>query len=70
MHSFTRDGLRVPGPCPVNCTNNNEAFSFHPGSINVLFVDGGVRLLAESITLQTYASLITRAGYEPVHYDF
>jgi prepilin-type N-terminal cleavage/methylation domain-containing protein/prepilin-type processing-associated H-X9-DG protein len=70
VHSFTRDGLRVPGPCPLNCTNNNEAFSFHPGGVDALFVDGGVRLLHETIELQTYVSLVTRAGYEPAHYDF
>lgn len=70
LHSFTNDGLKVPGPCGINCTNNNEAFSFHPGGINVLFVDGGVRHLAETIELATYAALINRAGGEFVEYDF
>ncbi len=68
LHTFTRDGLRVPGPCPINCTNNNEAFGFHPGGINTVFSDGGVRFLAESISIATYAALITRAGNEVVEY--
>jgi len=70
IHGFTYDGLRVPGPCPLNCTNNNEAFSFHPGGLEVLFVDGGVRFLSEQIKIQTYASMVTRAGYEVVDHKF
>src|SRR5262245_37454879 len=27
IHGFTFDGLTAPGLCPMNCTNNNEAFS-------------------------------------------
>jgi hypothetical protein len=30
LHGFSEDGLTAPGPCPFNCTNNNEAFSFVP----------------------------------------
>ncbi len=33
LHGFTSDGLRCPGDCAVNCTNNNEAFSFHIGAL-------------------------------------
>src|SRR5262249_26069166 len=40
LHGFSRDGLSCPGPCPMNCTNNNEAFSFHPGGVNAVFADG------------------------------
>ena len=32
-HGFTYDGVNSPGPCPVNCTNNNEVYSFHPGGV-------------------------------------
>jgi len=70
LHTFRQDGLRVPGPCPINCTNNNEAFSFHPGGVNSVFVDGGVRFLAETIGIPTYAGLITRSGAEVVRFDF
>jgi len=66
MHGFTYDGLNCPGPCPINCTNNNEAFSFHPGGASAAFADGGVRFLSENLSIRTYAALITRAGREPM----
>src|SRR5262249_49111938 len=34
------DGARVPGPCPINCTNDQQPYSFHPGGANFLFADG------------------------------
>lgn len=64
LHGFTADGLKAPGPCPINCTNNNEAFSFHTGGVNVVFADGHVQFLSQDIGIQIYASLITRAGAE------
>jgi prepilin-type processing-associated H-X9-DG protein len=64
LHGFTQDGLSVPGPCPMNCTNNNEAFSFHPGSVQAVFADGSVRTLREQTAIAIYAALITRAGGE------
>lgn len=66
LHGFTRDGLLCPGPCAINCTNNNEAFSFHPGGVNAAYADGGVRFLAETMDIAAYAALITRAGGEVV----
>jgi prepilin-type processing-associated H-X9-DG protein len=69
LHSFTRDGLSVPGPCGINCTNNNEAFGFHPGGIIAGFADGSVQFLSEDMPLQTYAALITRAGGEIIPQD-
>lgn len=64
LHTFRHDGLSVPGPCPINCTNNNEAFSFHPGGVDSVFADGSVRFLFETIAISTYAGLITRSGGE------
>ena len=64
LHGFTMNGLRAPGPCPMNCTNNNEAFSFHRGGVNFVFVDGSVKFISEEISIRTYAALITRAGGE------
>ena len=66
LHGFTYDGLLAPGPCPINCTNNNEAFGFHPGGVNAAFADGGVRFVSETISIATYAALITRAGGEVI----
>lgn len=64
LHGFTVNGLSAPGPCPLNCTNNNEAFSFHPGGANFVTADGSVHFVSEFIELGVYASLITRAGQE------
>ncbi len=65
LHSFTVDGLSVPGPCAINCTNNNEAFSFHPQGINAVYADGSVRFLSETVDVTVYAMMITYAGGEP-----
>src|SRR5262249_48109688 len=55
----------VPGgPCAINCTNQWEVFSMHPGGANCLIMDGSVRFLNESISIQTFAALVTRAGGE------
>ncbi len=64
LHGFTQNGLRAPGPCPINCTNNNEAYSFHDGGVNINFGDGHVQFLSEDIGIRVYAALITRAGEE------
>jgi prepilin-type processing-associated H-X9-DG protein len=66
LHGFNHDGIDGPGPCPINCTNNNEAFSFHPGGVQAVFADGSVQFLSETIGIATYAALITRAGNETV----
>ena len=66
IHGFTGDGLMCPGPCAINCTNNNEAFSFHPGGIQVLFLDGSVRFANETMPIDVWASLITARGEDTV----
>ena len=66
LHSFARDGLSCPGPCAINCTNNNEAFGFHPGGINIGFADGHVRFVSENIDIQIYAALITKDADEVI----
>jgi prepilin-type N-terminal cleavage/methylation domain-containing protein/prepilin-type processing-associated H-X9-DG protein len=66
LHGFNEDGLTAPGPCPFNCTNNNEAFSFHPGGVVAVFADGSVRFLRERMAITIYAALITRSGGEPI----
>jgi len=69
LHGFTVDGLICHGPCPINCTNNNEAFSFHSGGANAVFADGRVHFVSETIGIEVYASLITRAAHEPLGGD-
>ncbi|MEO1973198.1 MAG: DUF1559 domain-containing protein [Pirellulaceae bacterium] len=66
LHGFTKNGRRAPGPCPINCTNNNEAFSFHPGGVQAAMCDGSVQFLHQNMSMNVYAALITRAGTEPI----
>jgi prepilin-type N-terminal cleavage/methylation domain-containing protein/prepilin-type processing-associated H-X9-DG protein len=54
----------VPGPCAVNCSNDSEIFSFHPGGSNVVFGDGGVRFISDNLNLQQIAALLSKAGGE------
>jgi prepilin-type processing-associated H-X9-DG protein len=62
-------GIRL-GPCMVNCTSNNEIYSFHTGGANVLFADGSVHFLQDTATPVLVIGLVTRAGGEVVNPDF
>ncbi len=43
--------------------------SFHPGGTPFVFADGHVRFLSESIDMDTYQFLSTRAGGEVISGD-
>ena len=58
-HGFEPDGLACPGPCPFNCTNNNEGFGFHASGIHTVFVDGSVHFLQNSMSPAVFSALIT-----------
>jgi prepilin-type N-terminal cleavage/methylation domain-containing protein/prepilin-type processing-associated H-X9-DG protein len=62
----TPDGAAFFGPCAVNCTNDREVYSFHPGGANVVFADGSVRFLSADLSIRVFARLVTRAGGEVV----
>jgi prepilin-type N-terminal cleavage/methylation domain-containing protein/prepilin-type processing-associated H-X9-DG protein len=62
MHGFNSTGTANPGPCPMNCTNGDELYSFHPGGINVAMGDGSVRYLSQVMPLRLVAALISREG--------
>jgi prepilin-type processing-associated H-X9-DG protein/prepilin-type N-terminal cleavage/methylation domain-containing protein len=62
----TADGKAFFGTCAVNCTNDREVYSFHPGGANVAFADGSVRFLSADIGIRVFARLVTRAGGEVV----
>lgn len=63
-HGYTPDGSASPGPCPINCNNDNEIYSFHPGGAHLLIGDGSVRLVAETTDMRVIGRLLTRAGGE------
>jgi prepilin-type N-terminal cleavage/methylation domain-containing protein/prepilin-type processing-associated H-X9-DG protein len=60
------DGVTKIGPCAINCTNDREVYSFHPGGANAAFSDGSVQFLSASIDIRVFARLATRAGGEVV----
>jgi prepilin-type N-terminal cleavage/methylation domain-containing protein/prepilin-type processing-associated H-X9-DG protein len=62
----TPDGLARPGPCALNCSNDDEIYSFHPGGANVVFADGSVHFLKAGMDIRLLARLVTRAGGEVV----
>ena len=72
---FSLDGANAAGQAegcgPANgCTfamnkkNDNEPYAFHTGGINVVFADGHVTFVKESVSLATLAALCTRAAGE------
>ena len=62
----TPDGATKLGPCAINCTNDHEVYSFHPGGANAVFADGSVRFLKASLDMRMFARMATRAGGEVV----
>lgn len=50
----------------MNCTNDNEIYSFHVGGCNFTMGDGSVRLVQESLDPEVFMSLFTRAGGDVV----
>jgi prepilin-type N-terminal cleavage/methylation domain-containing protein/prepilin-type processing-associated H-X9-DG protein len=64
----TTEGCGVAGGCTfsMNRKNDNEPFSFHTGGGNMLFTDGHVQFVRESIPIATMAALFTRSAGEIV----
>jgi type II secretory pathway pseudopilin PulG len=73
----TPDGSTYPGSCAAGCTNGfnyaayaappfgtdgtSAPFSFHTGIINTAFGDGSVRTISNSVSVTTFAALVTAA---------
>lgn len=53
---------QAEGPCVMNCTNDNEAYSFHRGGCLMLMGDSSVRFTYEGIDIRAFAALSTRAS--------
>ena len=65
VKGFSRDGTTSPGRCAINC-NNQDVYSFHPGGANILFADGHVRFVSDSIDIREFVKMVTRIGGEVV----
>jgi prepilin-type N-terminal cleavage/methylation domain-containing protein len=59
-------GGQKMGTCVINCTNDNEAYSFHRGGVYVLLADGSVHFISETIHIRTFAALTTCASNDVV----
>jgi prepilin-type N-terminal cleavage/methylation domain-containing protein/prepilin-type processing-associated H-X9-DG protein len=69
-HGFDSTGVtQSGGTCVINCTNNNEDYAFHPGGVNVLFTDGAVRFVRQSVDPRTWCRMLSRNGGEVVNFD-
>lgn len=50
------------GTAMMNCNNNNEIYSFHPGGCNFSSGDGSVSFVTADIDPEVFVSLFTRAA--------
>jgi len=68
---FRFGGCRLGAPQGdwPDSSNTEGAASFHPGGCNVLFADGSVKFIKDSISRKTWWSLGTRAGNEVISAD-
>jgi len=57
------------GPCPINCSNDNEIYSFHPNGANAVMGDGSVHFLNQNININIVAALITRGTGDSISGD-
>jgi prepilin-type N-terminal cleavage/methylation domain-containing protein len=60
LHGYNAATDRFNGPCPINCTNRAEIFSFHPGGAMIVMGDGSTHFLSEATDIRLVARLITR----------
>jgi prepilin-type N-terminal cleavage/methylation domain-containing protein/prepilin-type processing-associated H-X9-DG protein len=63
---FSGDSTANPPNSDVPDRGMIGAQSYHPGGVNVGFLDGTVRFIKDSVNLQTWASIATAAGAEVV----
>jgi prepilin-type N-terminal cleavage/methylation domain-containing protein/prepilin-type processing-associated H-X9-DG protein len=66
MQGSSPDGAMSPGLCAMNCSNDREVYSFHPGGANAVFADGSLHFLKADMSIRILARLVTRAGGEVV----
>jgi len=58
-----------PGTCSINCSNDNEVYSFHTGGAIMLMGDGSVRFTSASLPIDQLAAIVSRNGGEVVNIE-
>ena len=58
--------LQLPAPCLYGPTQYQQARSDHPGGVNVMFGDGSVHFINDSISLTLWQALGSSEGGEPI----
>jgi prepilin-type N-terminal cleavage/methylation domain-containing protein len=61
---LTSGSGQAQGTCVMNCTNDNEAYSFHQNCAGMLLADGSLRMLSDEVDARVFAALTTRASGE------
>jgi len=69
LNGASSTGIRGAGTCIINCTSDNEIYSFHPGGANMLFADGSVHFFKETMNPKIVVGMITRDGGEIISAD-
>ena len=59
-----------PGTCSINCSNDNEVFSFHSGGALILRGDGSVGFTSASLPIDQLAAMVSRNGGEVVNIEW
>ncbi|MDR3634786.1 MAG: DUF1559 domain-containing protein [Isosphaeraceae bacterium] len=64
LRTFLADGQTIVtsglGPCVIDCNNGYGVYSFHPQGVNVVFGDGSVHFLKDSLSTPVYYALLTK----------
>jgi prepilin-type N-terminal cleavage/methylation domain-containing protein len=58
-----------PGTCAVNCSNDNELYSYHVGGAHISLADGSVRFVTSSLPIEQLAGMVSRNGREVVTFE-
>jgi prepilin-type N-terminal cleavage/methylation domain-containing protein len=69
LHSYNAAGTATPGPCFMNCFNDNEVYSFHPAGAMLLMGDGAVKFASSTMQFRVFAAMISKGAGEPTSTD-